>query len=201
MTPEIDAPRRGEDALAQAKAALRAAAQAARGAARADVGTACPEAATAGLLAALAGARVVSGYLPIRDEIDPLPALSRLHADGVALCMPVVVARGAPLAFRPWTPGCALERGPFGVMIPVEDRPAVPEALVVPMLAFDRKGHRLGYGGGFYDRTLAALRASGAVRAVGFAWAAQRVDAVPHDATDARLDRIVTERETLIPCG
>jgi 5-formyltetrahydrofolate cyclo-ligase len=187
--------------VTDAKRALRAAAQAARAAAAQSAGAEARAAATASLLAALAGARVVSGYLPIRGEIDPLPALTALHAQGVAVCMPVVAGKGLPLAFRLWSPGCALEAGPFGVMIPAEDRPATPEALVTPMLAFDRAGWRLGYGGGFYDRTLAALRAAGAARAVGFAWAAQEVAAVPRDATDARLDVVVTEAETIHPCG
>jgi 5-formyltetrahydrofolate cyclo-ligase len=187
--------------LADEKRALRAAAQAAREVAARAADDRARAAATARLLAALAGARAVSGYLPIRDEIDPLPALAALHAAGVAVCMPVVAGRGLPLTFRLWSPGCALAEGPFRVMIPAEDRPATPQALVTPMLAFDRAGYRLGYGGGFYDRTLAALRAAGSARAVGFAWAGQEVARVPRDETDARLDLIVTEAETIDPCG
>jgi 5-formyltetrahydrofolate cyclo-ligase len=187
--------------LSDEKRALRVAAQAARAAAAQAADPEARAAATARLLAALKGARVVSGYLPIRDEIDPLPALAALSEQGAAVCMPVVAGKGLPLSFRLWSPGCALVEGPFRVMIPAEDRPVVPEVLVTPMLAFDRAGFRLGYGGGFYDRTLAALRAAGGARAVGFAWAAQEVAAVPCDATDARLDAIVTEAEAIHPCG
>jgi 5-formyltetrahydrofolate cyclo-ligase len=187
--------------LSDEKRALRLTAQAARAAAAQAAGAEARAAATARLLSTVAGARAVSGYLPIRDEIDPLPALAALHAQGAAVCMPVVAGKGLPLTFRLWSPGCALVEGPFGVMIPAEDRPATPEVLVTPMLAFDRAGFRLGYGGGFYDRTLAALRAAGPTLAVGFAWAAQEVAAVPRDGTDARLDLIVTEAETVFPCG
>jgi 5-formyltetrahydrofolate cyclo-ligase len=187
--------------LSDEKRAQRVVAQATRAAAAQAADEQARAAATARLLAALKGARVVSGYLPIRDEIDPLPALAALHAQGAAVCMPVVAGKGLPLTFRLWSPGCALVEGPFRVMIPAEDRPVSPEILVTPMLAFDRAGYRLGYGGGFYDRTLAALRAAGPARAVGFAWAAQEVTAVPRDGTDARLDLIVTEAETIPPCG
>jgi 5-formyltetrahydrofolate cyclo-ligase len=183
------------------KRAARAAAQARRAAAAAAAPPGAREAAAARLLAALEGAAVVSAYLPIRDEADPLPAMAALHARGVAVCVPVVEGRGLPLRFRLWRPGCALVEGPFGVRIPAEDRPATPGALAVPLLAFDRAGFRLGYGGGFYDRTLTALRAAGPVRAVGFARAAQEVAAVPRDDTDARLDLIVTEAETIAPEG
>lgn len=187
--------------LSDEKRSLRLTAQAARAAAAQAADAKARAAATARLLSALEGARVVSGYLPIRDEIDPLPGLAALHAQGAAVCMPVVAGKDQPLTFRLWSPGCALVEGPFRVMIPAEDRPMVPEVLVTPMLAFDRAGFRLGYGGGFYDRTLAALRAAGPARAVGFAWAAQEVASVPRDRTDARLDLIVTEAEAIHPCG
>jgi 5-formyltetrahydrofolate cyclo-ligase len=101
-----------------------------------------------------------------------------------------------PLAFRHWQPGTTMVRGKFDVECPGEDaEEGVPQVLVVPLLAFDARGRRLGYGGGFYDRTLAALRAAGPVTAIGFAFAAQEFDAVPADATDQPLDVVVTERE------
>lgn len=136
--------------------------------------------------------RVLSGYMPMRTEIDPLPAMAA-HQGPVGV--PVIVAKAQPLRFREWTPGCALVAGEFGALIPAEGGWLEPQVLIVPLLAFDARGYRLGYGGGFYDRTLEGLRARGAVLAVGFAFAAQEVEAVPIDATDQRLDMIVTERE------
>ncbi len=136
--------------------------------------------------------RPLSGYLPIRSEADPLPAMTALSRHG-PVGVPEVVGRGLPLRFRIWTPDTALEEGPFGVMLPKASAGMVPEVLIVPMLAFDASGFRLGYGGGFYDRTLAALRAAGPVTAIGLAFAAQEVDALPVEATDQPLDAIVTE--------
>jgi 5-formyltetrahydrofolate cyclo-ligase len=150
------------------------------------------------LAAALAGAPAcASGYLPFRDEIDPLPALALLAERGARLAMPVVVGKGLPLTFRAWVPGAPTMTGAFGVEIPADEIPATPDLLLVPMLAFDRAGYRLGYGGGFYDRTLAALRAAGTVTAIGIAYAAQEVAAVPREPTDAPLDMIVTEDEVI----
>lgn len=136
--------------------------------------------------------RVLSGYMPMRTEIDPLPAMAA-HQGPVGV--PVIVAKAQPLRFREWTPGCALVAGEFGALIPAEGGWLEPQVLIVPLMAFDARGYRLGYGGGFYDRTLEGLRARGPVLAVGFAFAAQEVEAVPIDATDQRLDMIVTERE------
>ena len=107
--------------------------------------------------------------------------------------MPVIEASARPLAFRTWRPGVATVAGPLGVEVPVEGEPAEPDVLLVPMLAFDGRGHRLGYGGGFYDRTIAGLRARGRVTAFGFAYAAQQVDEVPDGETDMRLDAVITE--------
>ena len=145
----------------------------------------------ADVLAAYRGA-VLSGYMPMRTEIDPLPAMAA-HQGPVGV--PVIVAKAQPLRFREWTPGCAMVAGEFGALIPAEGGWLEPQVLIVPLLAFDARGYRLGYGGGFYDRTLEGLRARGPVLAVGFAFAAQEVEAVPIDATDQRLDMIVTERE------
>jgi 5-formyltetrahydrofolate cyclo-ligase len=149
-------------------------------------------AAAAHLAAVLAGqaGRVLSGYIPMRTEIDPLPAMAA-HAGPV--CVPVVPGKGVPLRFRRWTPGCAMVEGPFGALVPAEGDWLVPQVLIVPLLAWDRRGFRLGYGGGYYDRTLEGLRAAGPVLAVGFAFAAQEVAAVPVEPTDQRLDAMVTE--------
>ncbi len=140
-------------------------------------------------LAAQAG-RVLSGYMPMRTEIDPLPAMAA-HQGPVGV--PVIIGQGMPLRFREWTPGAAMVEGAFKALIPAEGGWLDPDVLIVPMLAFDARGYRLGYGGGFYDRTLQGLRARGPVLAVGFAFAAQEVAAVPTDATDQRLDAVVTE--------
>ncbi len=185
-------------ALAEAKKAARRAARARRAVAHdpARDATAC-----ARLLDAVSQTpAVVAGYLPIRDEIDPAAAMAGFAARGARLCLPVVVGKDAPLAFRLWTPGAATGVGAFGVEIPLDDLPATPDLVIAPLLAFDRAGFRLGYGGGFYDRTLADLRARGAVLAVGLAYSAQECAAVPRDDTDARLDMIVTEEE-VISCG
>lgn len=139
-------------------------------------------------------AGVASGYLPVRGELDPRPAMAALAALGWRLALPVVVGRALPLVFRPWHPGAATVAAAFGLEVPAEDTEVVPDLLLVPMLAYDLRGHRLGYGGGFYDRTLAALRAARpATCAVGIAYAGQRVSTLPDTETDMRLDAIVTE--------
>jgi 5-formyltetrahydrofolate cyclo-ligase len=137
-----------------------------------------------------------SGFWPFGPEIDVRPILYHLHAAGHPIALPVVVKRGLPLIFRAWAPGQPLVAGSFGVPRPEKDRPELtPRLLIVPLLAFDRDGYRLGYGGGFYDRTLAGLRAKGRVLAVGVGFSVQEVSRVPRDATDERLDWMVTERE------
>lgn len=142
--------------------------------------------------------RPASGYLPIRDEIDPLPAMAALSRMG-PVGVPVILGAGLPLDFHLWHPESVLVPGVFGTQAPHDAVAMVPELVIVPLLAFDRQGMRLGYGGGFYDRTLAGLRAAGPVLAVGLAYAAQEIPLVPTDATDARLDAIVTENEVIRP--
>ncbi|MDE0045082.1 MAG: 5-formyltetrahydrofolate cyclo-ligase [bacterium] len=137
----------------------------------------------------------ISAYIPVGSELDVLPLARAAHAGGHEVGMPVVVARDRPLVFRAWTPGDRLEAGAWNIPIPPADAaPVVPSLLLVPMLAFDSGGYRLGYGGGFYDRTLQELRRSGrTVTAVGVCYAGLEVDAVPRQNHDARLDWIVTE--------
>ena len=152
-----------------------------------------------GLLSSvLAGYRGVplSGYMPIRSEIDPLPAMAEAAAHG-PVGVPVIVGQGAALKFSRWTPGGALCAGPFGAQVPAVDDFFDPEIVIVPLLAFSRAGARLGYGGGFYDRTLEQLRARRATLAIGFAFAAQEVDALPLEETDQPLDMIITEAEVI----
>jgi 5-formyltetrahydrofolate cyclo-ligase len=141
---------------------------------------------------------VVSGVWPLDGEIDLRPLMQALHARGHPLVLPVTPPRGRPLSFLLWRPGDALVRERFGTMAPLE-RPAgearVPDFLLVPLLAFDRRGHRLGYGAGYYDRTLGAFRAVSPGRfALGCGFAAQEVDAVPVGPNDVALDAIATER-------
>ena len=140
--------------------------------------------------------RPLSGFVPIRTEINPLPVMAEMAAHG-PVGVPVIEARGAPLGFRTWRPGCAMETGPFGAAVPVAGEVLVPEVVIVPLVAFDRSGGRLGYGGGFYDRTLELLRAAGPIFAVGFAYAAQEAEALPLEPTDQPLDAIVTDADVL----
>jgi len=138
---------------------------------------------------------VVSGFYPYGSEIDCTGLLERLSGEGWVTALPVVVGPDQPLRFRAWKPGEALEPGAWSIPVPVEAAPEVdPDVLLVPLLAYDRHGYRLGYGGGFYDRTLDRLRAQKPVTAIGVAFAGQEVDAVPHDAHDQPLDWMLTER-------
>ena len=152
----------------------------------------------------------VFGYWPMADEIDVRPLMTRLCEDGWKVALPVVVAKGEPLIFRRWRPGMVLQAGGFGTRHPYPDSgpdlgpdlgpeapEMVPDILLVPLLAFDNRGFRLGWGGGFYDRTLARLRAAGEVNAVGIAYQGQKVDSVPHSSHDQPLDRVVTEEGIL----
>jgi 5-formyltetrahydrofolate cyclo-ligase len=140
----------------------------------------------------------VSAYWPKGDELDPRPLMAALDARGHAIGLPVVVRRAAPLLFRRWQPDDELEPAGFGLYEPAAAQDQViPQVLFVPLLAFDRGGYRLGYGGGFYDRSLAELRSEGAALAIGLAYAGQEIARVPRGPEDQRLDRIVTETETI----
>jgi len=140
--------------------------------------------------------RVVAAFSPIRDEPDTGPLLAALQAHGFATALPVAHGRSAPLAFRLWRAGEPLARGALGVPEPAVAAPLVePDLLFVPLAAFDRRGHRIGYGAGCYDRALKRLRANGPIRAVGVAYAVSEIDAAPDEPHDERLDFILTERE------
>ena len=142
----------------------------------------------------------ISGYWPVGAEIDVRPLMAALAARGHGLALPVVRGRGLGLAFRAWAPGAVLVPGHFGIPTPPPDAPAVvPRVLLVPLLAFDRAGTRLGHGAGYYDLTLAALRAAAPVLAIGTAYAAQEVAAVPRAAHDQPLDAILTEAGVITP--
>ena len=160
-----------------------------------------PGAATAGYLSAvLAGYRGVplAGYMAMRSEIDPTPAMAEAAAHG-PVGVPVIIAKGQPLQFRLWEPDCPMIAGDFGAQVPATGDWMIPQILIVPLVAFSRTGGRLGYGGGFYDRTLEQLRARGPVMAVGFAYGAQEDPDLPLEPTDQPLDLIVTEQGIITP--
>jgi 5-formyltetrahydrofolate cyclo-ligase len=139
---------------------------------------------------------IVSGFSPLKSEISPLPLLRRLADAGAGLALPVVVGRGQPLVMRAWSFGAPLDAGVWGIRQPPADAAEVfPDILIVPLLAFDRRGHRIGYGAGYYDMTIGRLRAMKPITAIGIAFAAQEIAAVPATPRDARLDLVLTERE------
>lgn len=153
---------------------------------------------TAHLTTALAPHRgkTLSGYWPMRGEPDPLPAMA---AHDGPLCLPVVPGKAVPLVFRRWQ-GEPLVPGPFGTSHPAVSQPQVsPQVLIVPLAGFDRTGHRIGYGGGYYDRTLQMLRENGPVTAIGLAFAVQELPPIPAGPFDQPLDLIVTDRELIHP--
>lgn len=183
---------------AAAKAALRRLARERRAAAA----IANPEAAGAIARAVLdsdiaAPDAVVAGYAPIGDEIDPMPLLEALAT--TRPCGLPVIGKGRVLTFRQWRPGVTLVAGRYGIPAPPLDLPTIlPDILLVPLLAFDRAGHRVGYGGGYYDTTLAALRAARAIKAIGLAYAAQEIERLPAEAFDQPLDAVATERGLIV---
>jgi len=180
---------------AASKADLRAAALAKRDALSERQRAAAAKAlARRGLPMAIAPGTVVSGYCPIRSEIDPLPLMRALAAQGARLALPAVMARGKSLAFRAWSPDDRLMLGPLGIP---EPSPAaaeiVPDIVLVPLAAFDRAGHRIGYGAGHYDFTLAHLRKTKTVAVIGLAFAVQEIELVPALSHDVALDYVLTE--------
>jgi 5-formyltetrahydrofolate cyclo-ligase len=194
MTPTI-----ASSDIIDAKAALRKQATARRDALPADLRQAAVEAIAARTFPlAIAPGTIVSGFMPMKTEINPLPLMRKLADAGASLALPVVQGRGKPLVMRAWQWGEELGSGVWGIREPKPDAPQVdPDILLVPLLAFDRAGYRLGYGGGYYDLTLSGLRARKAVTAVGIAFAAQEVPRVPTMPRDERLDLVLTERDVI----
>jgi len=181
------------------KQQLRTAALAARDALSEDERKQAAETIAArGLPFAIQAGAVVSGYAPIRGELDPAPLMRQLAAQGARLALPVILARGHSLSFRAWSPGDRLTLGSLGIP---EPSPAaaelVPDVMLVPLAAFDRTGHRIGYGGGYYDYTFSHLRKTHHVIGVGLGFAVQETATVPALPHDAALDYVLTERETL----
>jgi 5-formyltetrahydrofolate cyclo-ligase len=187
------------DQLSREKAELRRAAQARRDALPPDWRKAAAEAIAARAFPlAIAPGTVVSGFMPLKSEINPLPLMKKLAEAGAQLALPLVAGRGKPLIMRSWRWGEPLAAGVWGIRGPMPDAPEVePDILLVPLLAFDRSGHRIGYGAGYYDLTIGRLRAKKTITAAGFAFAAQEVSHVPRTVFDARLDLVLTEKETV----
>ena len=141
---------------------------------------------------------IVAGFMPMKTEINPLPLLRKLAGQGAQLALPCIDGRGRPLIMRAWTFGDDLKAGQWGIREPLPEAPVVaPEVVIVPLAAFDRSGQRIGYGAGYYDMTLAALRARKKVIAVGIAFAAQETAQVPATERDERLDFVLTENEII----
>src|SRR5579859_4347237 len=192
------------EAIAAEKAALRKLMRARRAALSPEARTAAGLAVRDRVLASfpelkLAPDAIIAGYWPIRDELDPRPLLQALAERGHRLALPISLARAEPLAFRAWKPGDPLVPDIMRIEAPLPRAPeVVPWLLLIPMLAFDSKCRRLGYGAGFYDRTLAALGGAGATVTVGLAFSAQEVERVPVAEDDAPLDAIVTESRLII---
>lgn len=196
QTPTLDS-----SDLSALKAQLRREGFSARKIAHAAGGASAAEAAAARFLGEglAAGHHVIAGYRPIRTEIDPTPLMTALVGRGHRLCVPVIMGEGLPLSFREWTPDAAMIDGAFGALIPAEGDWLVPSLLIAPLVAFDRACWRLGYGGGYYDRTLAKLRPTAPTAAIGFAYSGQEVANLPHETTDQPLDAVVTELAVIRP--
>lgn len=187
------------DSISEKKAVLRAAVLARRDALPPDARAAAAEAIAARALpVTVAPGDIVSGFMPIKSEINPLPLLRRLADAGARLALPAIAGRGRPLIMRAWAVGEKLVAGQWGIREPDASAPEIaPDIMLVPLAAFDRHGFRLGYGAGYFDMTIAALRARKKVLAIGIAYAAQESDAVPVEPHDARLDLVLTEREVI----
>ncbi len=141
---------------------------------------------------------IVAGYSPINSEIDPFPLMRALERRGAELALPVIVKSNYPLIFRSWSPDEGLVRGSYGIFQPSSDAPDVdPDIVLVPLAAFDRAGHRIGYGRGYYDRTLHQLRAMKKITVIGIAFAVQEIEIVPALPHDEQLDCVLTEREMI----
>jgi 5-formyltetrahydrofolate cyclo-ligase len=181
------------------KIALRAAALSLRDALPADQRAAAAETIAArGLPVVITPGTIVSGFMPLKSEINPLPLLRTLAAAGARLALPSIAGRGKPLIMRAYQFGDEFARGQWGIREPKpEAQEVAPDILIVPLAAFDRAGHRIGYGAGYYDMTINALRARKPVIAIGIAFAAQEIPQVPATKRDARLDLVLTEREVI----
>jgi len=190
---------RAVDSISAEKAELRRDAAARRDALPAEARKAAAEAIAARAFPfPIASGTIVSGFMPLTSEINPLPLMKKLAEAGARLALPKIAGRGKPLVMRAWQWGAPLDAGQWGIREPKPDAPQVdPDIVLVPLLAFDRAGQRIGYGAGYYDMTIARLRSRKSVTAVGIAFAAQEVAAVPATPHDAPLDLVLTESEII----
>ena len=190
---------RAVDSISAEKAELRRDAAARRDALPAELRKAAAETIAARAFAfPITPRTIVSGFMPMKSEINPLPLMKKLAEAGARLALPKIAGRGKPLIMRAWQWGAPLDAGQWGIREPKPEAPEVdPDIILVPLLAFDRAGQRIGYGAGYYDMTIARLRSRKSVTAVGIAFAAQEVAAVPATPDDARLDLVLTESEII----
>jgi 5-formyltetrahydrofolate cyclo-ligase len=184
---------------AASKSVLRATALARRGALSVEARANAAQALAArGFPFDVVNNTIMSGYWPIRNEIDPMPLMRHIAAQGARLALPVITGGDQPLIFRTWTADAQLLRGQLGIMEPSPQSAIVePDIVLVPLAAFDRAGHRIGYGAGHYDRTLPQLRASKPIVAIGLAFAVQEIETIPTLPHDVRLDYVLTEDRTI----
>jgi 5-formyltetrahydrofolate cyclo-ligase len=189
----------GPSSIADQKSALRREAAARRDALPAEARKAAAEAiAVRRFPLPVAPGTVVAGFMPMKTEINPSPLMKTLADTGATLALPKIGGRGKPLVMRAWAWGSPLDTGQWGIREPKPEYPEVdPDILLVPLLAFDRAGHRIGYGAGYYDMTIARLRGMKKVTAIGIAYAAQEIAQVPVTPRDAALDLVLTEREVI----
>jgi 5-formyltetrahydrofolate cyclo-ligase len=186
-------------AISDQKSALRTLVLALRDAMPSAARQAAAEAIAArGLPVAVTPGTIVSGFMPMKTEINPLPLMRKLAEQGALLALPCIAGRGHPLIMRAWTIGDEFKAGQWGIREPLPEAPEVaPDIVIVPLAAFDRSGQRIGYGAGYYDMTLAALRAKKKVTAIGIAFAVQEIAQVPATERDERLDFVLTERDVI----
>ena len=183
---------------ASAKANLRAEALAKRDALPAELRARAAEKITRRAFPSEVAGKIVSGFMPMKTEINPLPLMRKLAGAGARLALPAIAGRGKPLIMRTYKIGDELARGQWDIREPKPEADEVaPDILIVPLAAFDRAGHRIGYGAGYYDMTIRALRAQKPVTAVGVAFAVQEISQMPATPRDERLDFVLTERETI----
>ena len=182
-----------------AKAVLRAEVLARRDALpAAERQTAAETIAARGLPVEVTPTTIVSGFMPMKTEVNPIPLMHKLVDVGAQLALPAIAGRGKPLIMRAWQFGDPLKAGQWGIREPLPEAPEVaPDVLIVPLACFDRAGHRIGYGAGYYDMTIRALRSKKQVTAIGLAFATQEISQVPAAPHDERLDLVLTEREVI----
>ncbi|HWK94008.1 MAG TPA: 5-formyltetrahydrofolate cyclo-ligase [Pseudolabrys sp.] len=188
-----------ELSISSQKSTLRAATLAQRDAMPAAERQAAAEALAArGLPIAVEPGAIVSGFMPMKTEINPLPLLRKLAGEGAKLALPCIDGRGKPLIMRAYQFGDTFKSGQWGIREPMPEAPEVkPDILLVPLVCFDRGGQRIGYGAGYYDRTIANLRAIKPIKTIGIAFAMQEIPQVPATEHDQRLDFVLTEKEII----